>query len=239
MDIIEFKGKNKSNHYNLNLLFNEGKTYIMDNHLAASWCWMQKLDPSKQYSLFHIDRHYDLLNSQTDWWIEELQRQNFNFTTISITDLLAIKYSHPDFQTKKFPLFRWDNYITILNRIYPNLIGSATFATHKDGDTLDELDMYEVEIYDLPENLSYWLSENNRWIVNIDIDYFFRNRNGKYFQFLTDEFVLSLAKEVKKSWNNIEVLTIALSPELCSGWEESLRLARIITNHLQINFDRR
>ena len=237
MNIIPFKGKNTSTHYNLNLLFNEGKTYIMDNHLAASWCWMQKLNPTGQYKLFHIDRHYDLLLSQIDWWIEELQRQNFDFTTISLTDLLAIKYSSPGSQTERFQLFRWDNYLTILNRIYPNLIGSATFATHKDGDTTGELDFQEQEIYELPQNLAYWLNENSKWIVNIDIDYFFTDRNGKYFQFLTDEYVLLIADEIKRSWNNIEVLTIALSPELCGGWDNSLRIAKIITNHLQINFD--
>jgi hypothetical protein len=36
---------------------------------------------------------------------------------------------------------------------------------------------------------------------------------------------------------NIEVLTIALSPELCGGWDNSLRVARLIIDHLQINFD--
>ena len=47
--------------YNMNFLFNNGKFYIMDNHLAAAWCWLQKIDTSKRYGLFHIDRHYDLL----------------------------------------------------------------------------------------------------------------------------------------------------------------------------------
>lgn len=32
----------------------------MDNHLAAAWCWVQKIDQSKRYGLFHINRHYDL-----------------------------------------------------------------------------------------------------------------------------------------------------------------------------------
>src|SRR6218665_3747831 len=134
MDLIPFKGKNQSTHYNMNLLFNDGKVYIMDNHLAASWCWMQKVDVQQQYNLFHIDRHYDLLASQLDCWVEELKRQNFDFTRIPITDLLAIKYSPADSPTEKFPLFRWDNYLPILNRLHSNLIDSATFATHKDGD---------------------------------------------------------------------------------------------------------
>ncbi len=57
--------------YNMNFLFNNGKFYIMDNHLAAAWCWLQKIDTSKRYGLFHIDRHYDLLNNLTDDFIAE------------------------------------------------------------------------------------------------------------------------------------------------------------------------
>jgi hypothetical protein len=30
-------------HGELNFLFNQGKFYIMDNHLAATWCWLQKI----------------------------------------------------------------------------------------------------------------------------------------------------------------------------------------------------
>lgn len=55
----------RSGCYNMNFLFNNDKFYIMDNHLAAAWCWSQKIDTSKKYGLFHIDRHYDLLNNLT------------------------------------------------------------------------------------------------------------------------------------------------------------------------------
>lgn len=236
MHLIPFKGRNTSTHYNLNLLFQNGKTYIMDNHLAASWCWLQKIDVEKQYNLLHIDRHYDLLQSQIDWWIEALQEQNIDLKTISITDLLAIKYSHKEMPTSdSYPLFRWDNYLTIFNWLYPNIIASTTFATHKDGDTLEELEMYEPEIYELQENLSYWINSNNekKWIVNLDIDYFFTDYDDRHFQFLTDEYVLKIAEEIKKSWENIEVLTIALSPELCGGWNNAVRVAKLITGYLE------
>ncbi len=237
MHLIPFRGRNTSTHYNLNLLYQNGKTFIMDNHLAASWCWLQQIDVNRQYNLLHIDRHYDFLNSQTDWWLEALQQQNVNLTAISINDLLAIQYSHPEMPTSdSFPLFRWDNYLTILHRLYPNLIASATFATHKDGDTIDDLEMHEPEIYELHQNLSYWINSNsrNKWIVNLDIDYFFTDFEERHFQFLTDEYVLKIAEEIKKSWDNIEVLTIALSPELCGGWDNAVRVARIITEYLQI-----
>lgn len=239
MHLIPFKGRNTSTNYNLNLLFQNGKTYIMDNHLAASWCWLQKIDVEKRYNLLHIDRHYDLLQSQIDWWIEALQEQNIDLKTISITDLLAINYRHKDMPTSdSFPLFRWDNYLTIFNRLFPNLIASTTFATHKDGDTLEEFEMHEPEIYELQENLSYWINSNNKnkWIVNLDIDYFFTDYNERHFQFLTDDYVLKIAEEIKKSWENIEVLTIALSPELCGGWDNALRVGKLITGYLEIKW---
>lgn len=37
--------------YNMNFLFNNGKFYIMDNHLAAAWCWLQKIDIQKIWTI--------------------------------------------------------------------------------------------------------------------------------------------------------------------------------------------
>ena len=75
--------------YNMNFLFNNGKFYIMDNHLAAAWCWLQKIDTSKRYGLFHIDRHYDLLNNLTDDFIAENRSELINkdfFFYLSLKD---------------------------------------------------------------------------------------------------------------------------------------------------------
>ncbi len=240
MHLIPFKGKSNSGAYKLNLLFNEGKIYIMDNHLAASWCWLQKIDYSKQYNLLHIDRHYDLLNSQTDWWVEEMGRQNINIRDNSIEEILSLTYNHADMPTRdRFPVFRWDNYITILNRLYPNLLSACLFATQNDGDIIDELEISEVTPWDLQENLSYWLTEGsngNKWIVNLDIDYFFCDNNDKYFQLFDDAFVKRIAEEIKASLKNVEVLTIALSPELCGGWDEAERIAKIFIDKLKIQW---
>ena len=84
--------------YNMNFLFNNGKFYIMDNHLAAAWCWLQKIDTSKRYGLFHIDRHYDLLNNLTDDFIAENRSELINkdfFFYLSLKDNMnnqAIRY---------------------------------------------------------------------------------------------------------------------------------------------------
>jgi len=239
MHLIPFKGQNTSTDYNLNILYQSGKTFIMDNHLAASWCWLQKIDIEKQYNLLHIDRHYDLLESQIDLWIDAIQKQNIDLKTISITDLLAIKYQVKEMSIyETFPIFRWDNYITIFNRLYPNIIALNIFTTHKDGDAPENIKINDLDIYELQENLSYWINTNNehKWIVNLDIDYFFTDYDEKRFQFLTDEYILKIAEEIKKSWNNIEVLTIALSPEFCGGWDNAIRVTKLITNYLNITW---
>jgi hypothetical protein len=240
MFIIPFKGQRHSGTWDLNLLYNEGKVYLMDNHLAASWCWLQKLNITQQYNYLHIDRHYDLLDSQTDWWVSSLQEQSVNLKKISIQDLLQLKYHqemNPNWES--FPIFRWDNYLTIFNRLYPTIFISSQFATQKDGDEIDGYEINHVDSWDLHQNLSYWLMKNplQKWVVNLDIDYFFSDYDEKhYFQLFSDEFIIRIANEIKKSMKNIKVLTVALSPEMCGGWKNSLRVCKLITDVLRINW---
>lgn len=52
------------------MLWQNGKVYVMDNHLSAAWCWLQSCDPQKKYNFMHIDRHYDMLECFYD---EDLQ----------------------------------------------------------------------------------------------------------------------------------------------------------------------
>jgi hypothetical protein len=58
--------------------------------------------------------------------------------------------------------------------------------------------------------------------VNLDIDYFFSSQPQKLALF-SDEFVDAVACTLKKGLGNgmIKVLTIALSPECCGGWEKA------------------
>ena len=60
MQIIRNLGQNRSYNDELNFLAKTGKIYIMDNHLAAFYCWCKEVDLSKDYALLHIDRHHDL-----------------------------------------------------------------------------------------------------------------------------------------------------------------------------------
>jgi hypothetical protein len=62
--ILPFLGRNRSGPSEDNFLWRTGSTYIMDNHRDALWCWLQHLIPGKEYNLFHIDRHFDMLDSR-------------------------------------------------------------------------------------------------------------------------------------------------------------------------------
>lgn len=237
-DLISFKGKNPSSQYNLNYLYNEGKVFIMDNHLAATWCWLQKIDPLKNYNFFHIDQHNDLLESQLDLWIDELNKQNIDLKTISINDFLDLKYFDSSFN-QKIQLFSWENYLPIFYRRYPKTISKFFFATHQYIVKNKNISISEIGIWDLQHSLSQRLNyeNNNNWIVNLDLDYFFSKKDYEdeiRFQFLTDEYILEIMGQLKNSMDRIEVLTIALSPEMCGGWDNSIRILHLIAKYLNI-----
>lgn len=236
--IIPFKGRLHSGTYDLNLLAQHDKVFIMDNHLAASWCWSKKINLKSQYNLFHIDRHYDLLNSQIDYWIEELEKNKFDFRKIKIDDLIKIKYNRKEMSSGDgFQVFRWDNYITIFDRFYPDLLNNIYFATHDDGSMIYSWEIYRAPSYDLPNNLSYWIKESeDQFIVNLDLDYFFCNYNDSKLQFLSDEYVKVISNSLMNAWSNIAVLTIALSPECCGGWENSERILKLVLENLNIEW---
>ena len=222
---------------NMNLLYNVDKFYIMDNHLAAAWCWTQKIDTSKKYGLFHIDRHYDLLNNLGDDYI------NANKDLLISNDFNAY-YSLKD--NYGFSVIRFDNYIDTFNRLFPKLIQKIFFATHNDGSdeqgtSVSNISNYKPEIWDLQSNIKYWITESNneidKWIVNLDLDYFFQDfNNEENSQFLTKKYIRSICREIKQSLSKIDVVTIALSPEFCNGWGNSFHVLRIICNELGIEF---
>ena len=175
--------------YNMNFLFNNGKFYIMDNHLAAAWCWLQKIDTSKRYGLFHIDRHYDLLNNLTDDFIAENRSELINkdfFFYLSLKDNMNNQ------------AIRYDNYIDAFNKLHPNLLQQIYYATHKDGTdqngtSLEHINTYEPNLWELDTNINYWLTECHKdidqWIVNIDLDFFFTGEDGECSQFITRKYM--------------------------------------------------
>lgn len=223
--------------YTLNELYNIDKIYVMDNHMAASWCWSKKIDFKKKYNFFHIDRHYDLLNGSVDYWVEKLNEQSFDIKSATIEEYVNANYQ--DSRTKnKFQIFRFDNYITIFTKLFPEIILEKKFATHEDG-TLPKNweNIYQIPFYDLHTNIEYWINDTAEdWVVNIDIDYFFcDDDDGVRYQVFTDEYVTNIGRELSKCIDKIAVLTIALSPSFCNGMTNSKRIANLLLKEITSN----
>jgi hypothetical protein len=99
-----------------------------------------------------------------------------------------------------------------------------------------------VDMWDLPFNLSYWLSGGRRpWIVNIDLDYFFCDgEDDRAQRMLADGYIDRCMDVVRQKMQDgtIKVTTIALTPVegLTGGWEPSEALAARVLGRLGIEF---
>jgi virulence-associated protein VapD len=127
--LVPLKGRSASGVYNQNFLWRDGTVYVMDNHRAAMWCWLQDVDPSHAHSLFHMDRHYDCLPSPE--WLENCPE---DIRQLSIDEYLNFDYAFDDFgRERRIRLFRWDNYLSIYLARYRNSIDPLVMYTHNDG----------------------------------------------------------------------------------------------------------
>lgn len=196
-----------------NVLWQNENVYVMDNHRLALWCWFQKMEKGKRYNLLHIDAHPDLsesalLSNHSDLW------------SMSLDD-----YRNTWQKEVNLPLFRWDNYIEIFLKKYPELVGKTVSATHFLGSnkSLSE----EIKAYDLAKFMREVFSGKKYvndldWIVNLDLDYFFSAASEK-LQLFSDEYIQLISEMLHEGLRlgGIKILTIALSPECCGSWEKA------------------
>lgn len=219
-----------SHHDTLNFVFKHENIYVMDNHLAASWCWMDSIDVGTVHNLFHIDRHYDLLHFPNTVKTQIIDT-GVQLNNLSLDEYIALR--QPMQGSPDAALFRWDNYIGNLHLVYPKLFKLKYFATQNEGTVLDNFIDREYDFKDLPANLEYWMNyDKGQWILNLDIDYFFSSSDDGIYQMLTDEYIIKLCKNINEARKHITVITICLSPECCGGWDISIEKAKLICEHL-------
>lgn len=201
-----------------NVLYKEKNVYVMDNHRLALWCWFQEIKSGERYNLFHIDAHPDM---------NESALKDFNHDLWKMT---LDEYRSTWQADINSPLFRWDNYLEIFFKKYPELVGHSISATHHLGSSkgLSE----EVKPFDLVKRANEIFSGKKyindlSWIVNLDLDYFFSSSPEK-LQLFSDSYIESIASSIRKGLDlgMIKVLTIALSPECCGSWEKAEELLK-------------
>lgn len=242
--VVPFVGRNDSNCQNLNLLMSADNVYLMDNHRAALWCWLQKIKPSEGFKLLHIDAHYDLSRSE----VAHGKVEALSIPSLSIQEYLDIESKYPNLESR-YKMFRWDNYLSFLLEFFGKNMTEAYLSTHNLIHNPEFQGKYEeIPPVDLIDQLNNVIGRDKTpWIINVDIDYFFASSSFKQkrHQVFHEEFVDRFIEliDLTKANNQLGVLTIALSPECCrdgednrTGWSKSEKLAKKILNKLGYDF---
>lgn len=234
----------RSGMINLNGLWHDGNIYVMDNHRVAAWCWLQACDHSTHYSFLHIDQHSDLMidNSPVVWTTYHKAIEN---PSLSLAEYLDLRHA----DSLNAHAFRWDNYIRPIHGLLPNWFSPAYFAYTQ----AVEIDEYERKttspgyngflgaatrlshqgLLDLLLTIPSHL--HKKWIINLDIDYFY----AKCIRAMGVSFVEQFGLLLNNCLPQTQVLTIALSPSCCnpqksiiSGWRNSIRVFDLLKKHL-------
>ncbi|XPV75453.1 MAG: UPF0489 family protein [Desulfovibrio sp.] len=228
--VVPFRGREHSTAIRLNFLWNKDNVYIMDNHRASLWCWMQHMKKDEMYNFFHIDRHTDALYSEKD----QNCLNGRDIRDMDISEYLETGYEGDFFST--VPLFRWDNYIGLFHKNYQQQIANWCFATHNRGEMPEGLNPVQFHPWHFAGQQVYG---RGQWIVNIDLDYFVYKRGMNDFEpMFTDKFLDDFFAPIANflESGNIKVLTLCLSPECCGNWEAAETLCSKACSILGIDF---
>ena len=212
--------------------------YIMDNHMAAAWCWMQECSSDEDYNFMHIDQHADLGVRGFAKDIAFMKTE----PPIPLEEYCETTYSN---SCGIYKSFQCDNYITACHYLFPNWFNANLFyytapcikgSTQGSGyDNFSELrrDACFV-IQDIKQFIGGQVCSSNelvidekmqkeKWIVNLDLDFFWDKNGNRLFD---DQFIKDLGITIGNAMKNIQILTIALSPKWCGGWKNAIESSR-------------
>lgn len=233
MQILINRGRNESKSINLNYLAKTGNVYIMDNHLAAFWCWTQELDPAKDYSLTHIDAHHDMCPSTVKETFHLYK--NLDFKSLDINSCINLKVN-------THQAIRWDNYIEMYLAFNPWTIKHISFITpQKLPRKYRYLKQRSIKSWvnkelSIQEEVELEHPRDNFKVLNLDIDVLFKELAGNRIKkLLSDRELEIMGNRLNKMIRNSAVTTIALSPECCGGWQSSIDMFNKLNVYLDIN----
>ena len=232
--------------FNNVFLWQSGKVFVMDNHMAALWGWLQVCDKKRKYNFMHIDRHYDMLEC---FYNEDLEPLKEN-PHLSFEDFCNLRRSDG-----KMPVLRWDNYIMAGYNLFPDWFHTNIFLTQQEGDigkswghepmAIREENPLYMEFYlgqyigEPSEFLDGFKGKDYKlpWIVNLDLDVFYTS--GSHIQLFSDDYIRRIAEILQSNMDKIAVLTIAVSPDCLGGdgmsekWANGMRLLKVISDKLE------
>lgn len=223
--LIPFAGRNSSLSSAINFLWRDDSLYIMDNHRAAAWCWLQHLGSNENSVLFHVDAHYDTAGASG-----RLIKGQPKTAELSLTEYLSASI---DDLGNKIAIYRWDNYISVFQHHHPNLIAKWYFATHEIG-TKPSFKFSRIVAGDLLDAVAVLAMEKAPVVLNLDLDYFRSQEEDRFPPGARREFFRRVAE--LRSTGRIAAITACLSPECCGGWSRSEELLQELTDALRVSF---
>lgn len=232
--VVSFKGRNDSLATAQNFLWQSGNVYIMDNHRAAMWCWLQEVPSDENVLLLHIDEHFDTLSSPMAQWIPHLPE----LRGLNIDDYLALTFPGRD---GTLPLIRWDNYLSLFLERYGKQLRRAIFITHNEGEKPQFEGAFHPTPEKVPANMGFYLDHPARAIINVDLDYFFCNDGqDKRRMMFSDDYISSIFGSIRAHMDagKVACLTLCLTPDenYTGGWAQAEELCARVCAMLGIEF---
>lgn len=199
----------------LNFLWHDPKRrlYVMDNHLAALWCWLRDLGVHEEYTLIHVDAHWDgCIMPPGD---------TKNLSGLDPTDLDAFTALRS--QGGDTTAVMWDNYISglLALRSHPS---EVIMTAHQH---LADLHIKHKAIkVESPDSFFRFLNlrleqSTGMILLNIDLDYLFLDISGSLVRSFSTDFLAALVSGIRTVSAPNLIITVSWSPETCGGWAEA------------------
>lgn len=216
---IKLKSKDYSGSEHCSFLVQKENLYFMDNHRLALWCWQHYLNTSvsktsiniaeeQTFNFLHIDAHEDAKDDiEKTWWTK-------------IQGMSLEKYLSEPSPHGKYLHFRWDNYLPVFIHADQKLIRKSVFVTHEVG--LAGYCHQRIKSYGLLQEFPKLFVDELKWIINLDLDYFYA-REYKNSMMFNHDWIRQFFSQLKHQYDlgDIALITIALSPECCGDWKNS------------------
>jgi hypothetical protein len=219
--LIPFETRSEISHITKGFLWRYENIYLMDDHRYSFLPAIFHLRAEPLINVYHLDRHYDT-KVVVEHDISLLQE--FVSSHVTNDDWMPPQY------------ITWENYLSFFLVLFRRKLRAIKMCTQHVGD-LPAVPIQEIEAYKLLDELQFDFSRHcYRFWVNLDLDFFFAGCHPPC-RWIADDLIEKLADIFKQGLEDgtISLLTVAISPECCGGWEPAEKSLKILFDKLCIS----